>query len=77
MPITPDQIVAETRDMPSDVVVELVDRIMLQLHGAIEPSVEKAWSNEIHRRVDEIKSGKVKGIPGEEVSKEIRKIVGL
>ena len=77
MALTPDQIVAETRNMPSDMVVELVDRIMVQLHGGIEPSVEKAWRGEIHRRVEEIKTGKVKGIPGEEVSREIRKIVGL
>jgi hypothetical protein len=30
--------------------------------------VEEAWSEEIKRRVDEIRSGKVKMVPGEEMN---------
>lgn len=33
MPLTLDQIVEETRQLPADTVAELVDRIMLAKHG--------------------------------------------
>jgi putative addiction module component (TIGR02574 family) len=73
MPITLDEIVEETREMPAEVVAELVDRIMVAQHGGIEPSVAAAWKTETDRRIEEIQSGKVKGIPAEEVSARIRK----
>ena len=38
--------------------------------------METAWKTEVDRRVEEIQSGQVQGIPGEEVSARIRKIVG-
>ena len=75
MPITLDQIVEEARQLPSDVVAELIDRIMLARHGGIEPRVETAWGAEIHRRVAEIENGQVKGIPVEESLARIRKLI--
>jgi len=77
MPMTLDQIVEETRQLPADVVAELVDRIVLARHGGIEPEVEAAWKTEIDRRIEEIESGKVQGIPVEESLARIRKIAGL
>lgn len=75
MPITLDEIVEETRQLPVDIVIELVDRIMLARHGGIEPGVETAWKTEIHRRVEEIKSGKVRGVPVEESLARARQIL--
>lgn len=77
MPLTLDQIVEQTRQLPPDVVAELVDRIMLARHGGIEPEVEAVWRIEIHRRIDEIKTGKVQGIPVEESLARARKIAGV
>ena len=77
MPISIDQIVEETREMPPEVVSELIDRIMLARHGGIEPGVEKSWKREIDRRIAEIESGKVKGVPLEESLARARKIAGL
>ena len=77
MPITLDQIVEETREMPAEVVAELVDRIMVARHGGMEPSVTESWKAEIHRRIEEIDSGKVKGVPLEESLARARKIAGL
>ena len=76
MPMTVDQIVEETRLWPADVVAELVDRIMLAKHGGLAPEIDAAWRPVIARRVEEIRSGKEKGIPGDVVSARIRKIVG-
>jgi len=76
MPMTLDQIVEETRQLPTDVVAELVDRILLTRHGGIEADVAAAWKSEIDRRTNEIEEGKVQGIPVEESLARIRKIVG-
>lgn len=76
MPMTLDSIVEETRHLPADVVAELVDRILGARHGGVEPGIEQAWKDETHRRLAEIESGKVDGIPGEEVSARIRKKLG-
>jgi putative addiction module component (TIGR02574 family) len=77
MPITLDQIVEETRELPSETVAELVDRIMVARHGVVEPSVAAAWKTETDRRIAEIEAGKVKGVPLEESLARARKIAGL
>ena len=76
MPMTLDEIVEETRHMPPDVVAELVDRILVARHGAVEPDVATVWEKEIGKRIEDIETGKVKGIPVEESLARIRKIVG-
>ena len=77
MPMTLDQIVEETREMPAEVVAELVDRIMVARHGGVEPSVASSWIAETDRRIAEIESGKVKGVPLEDSLARARKIAGL
>jgi len=75
MPITLDQIVEETREMPPEVVAELIDRILVARHGGIEPEIEAAWKTEVDRRIAEIESGKVKGVSPKEVRARIKKIL--
>jgi len=46
----------------------LIDHLIKSLdEGPAEDGAEEAWSEEIKRRVDEIRSGKVEMIPGEQV----------
>jgi putative addiction module component (TIGR02574 family) len=75
MPMTLDQIVEETRHWPPEKISELMERLSKDLHAS-DPGIEAAWQTEIASRVEEIKSGKVEGIPGPEVSARVRKIVG-
>lgn len=72
--MTLDQIVAETRQWPPSQVAELVDRLATELQSDAE--VETAWRAETRRRVAEIESGRVEGVPGEIVSARIRQLVG-
>ena len=74
MPMTLDQIVEETRHWPPERIGELLDRLTEDLHSS-EPEIEAAWKSEIDRRIAEIESGKVKGVPAEEVSARIQKIL--
>ena len=77
MPMKLEEIVEQTRHLPSDVVAELIDRILLERHGGIEPEIEAAWKSEIARRIEEIETGKVEGIPVDQSLARIRKIAGL
>ena len=77
MPMTLDQIVEETRQMPSEVVAELVDRILIVRHGGLDTSVDSAWKAEARRRVAELESGRIQGVPLEESLARARKIAGL
>jgi putative addiction module component (TIGR02574 family) len=77
VPISLDQIVEETREMPAEVVAQLIDRIMVARHGGVAPGVAAAWKTETERRVADIEAGKVKGVPLEESLARARKIAGL
>ena len=74
MLITLDQIVEEARHWSPEQVGELVGRLTEDLHTS-DPETKSAWKTEIDRRVEEIQSGKVKGIPAAEVSARIQKIL--
>jgi len=74
--MTLDQIVEETRSWRPEQLSELLDRLTVMLHHASEPQVEQDWKREIRRRLAEIESGQVAGVPGEEVTARIRRIVG-
>lgn len=50
----------------------LIDRLIASLdEEPAEEGVEAAWDQEIKRRVDDIRSGRVKTIPGEQVLQEL------
>ena len=76
MQMTLDEIVEQTRELPGDVVAELVDRINAARFG-VEPAVTGAWKAETDRRIAEIESGKVQGVPLEESLARARRIAGL
>ena len=74
--MTVEQIVEEARGWPDEQVAELVDHLTLSLHQRMEPAVEAAWKQESRRRIAEIEIGQVSGVPGEEVSRRVRQIIG-
>jgi putative addiction module component (TIGR02574 family) len=50
----------------------LIDRLVETLDNEpAEEGVEAAWDEEIKRRMDDIRSGRVKTIPGEQVFREL------
>ena len=74
MPMTLDQIIEEARQWPVEQVAELVDRLTQQLQAT--PEIDAAWRSETRRRLAEIESAQVQGVPGEVVSDRVRRIVG-
>ncbi|MDD2708051.1 MAG: addiction module protein [Verrucomicrobiae bacterium] len=73
--MTLDQIVEEAHHLPATQVAELVDRLTLDLHHAVDPSIEEAWKKETQRRWNEIESGREKGVSSEEMKGRIRGIL--
>lgn len=50
----------------------LINRLIASLdEEPVEKGVQAAWDDEIKRRIDDIRSGRVRTIPGEDVLKEI------
>jgi putative addiction module component (TIGR02574 family) len=77
MPMTIDQVIAETKSWPEEQVETLFERFLLANYRLPAPDLDPAWAAEIKRRVEDMESGRVVGIPGDEVMARMRKIVGL
>ncbi|MFU8813573.1 MAG: addiction module protein [Balneolaceae bacterium] len=54
---------------------ELAKRLIESLDEHVDEDIEQAWIDEVRRRKEEIKSGKVTLIPGEQVHKEARNLL--
>ena len=61
----------EAMSLPVDIRSELIDKLLLSLNPA-QKEIDEMWAEVAEKRVDEIKSGKVKMIPGEEVFNKIK-----
>ena len=77
MPLTVEQIVEETRHWPPARLAELVDSLSVELHQGATPEVDTAWKQEARRRLAEIEDGVEQPVDGEEVSAQVRQIVGI
>ena len=75
MKATLEQVTTEALNLPSKDRAVLT-RALIQSFDeepADDPAdVEQAWHDEVNRRVEEIKSDRVKGIPAEEVFAKLR-----
>jgi len=69
-----EQIEAEARRLPRDERARLAEALISSLDE--EAEVERAWAIEIRRRVEELRSGAVEGIPADEVFAEIAELLG-
>jgi putative addiction module component (TIGR02574 family) len=73
MPKTLTEVTRDAADLPPPERLKLA-RILLDLSEAATESpedVQNAWDQEIERRLQELRSGKVKGVPLEEVKAKI------
>ena len=50
----------------------LAQRLLSSLDQEVDPAVDKLWLQEAERRLRELKSGKVAGIPAEKVVRKAR-----
>ncbi len=66
-----DELILMVESLPVDLKTMLVEKILNSLHPS-QKEIDALWAEEAENRVIEIKTGKAKTIPGDEVFKEIR-----
>ncbi len=76
MSLTIDQLAEEAMQLPSASRALLAERLVESLDFAETDEIQKLWAAEAIRRRDEIRSGRVQPIPGEQVLAEVRRLVG-
>ena len=69
MHLTADQIEIEALSLPREDRARILEALVASLQT--EPEVERAWDEEIRRRIRDIDSGVTELIPGEQVLKEV------
>ena len=73
MAIAPDTIEEKVLNWPAARRIKLAEKLMASVEDFATPEIEAAWNTEIESRVTEIRAGRVKGIPADEVMKKARK----
>ena len=61
--------------LPIDLKLELVDRLLESISSS-QKDIDELWKVEVERRVEDVRSGRVKTIPGEQVFAEIEERFG-
>lgn len=75
MSATVEQLIEEARSLSLEQRERLIAGLIRELDApgaASSDEIQRAWDTEIARRISEIESGKVKGIPAEEVFAKLR-----
>ncbi|VGO14306.1 hypothetical protein PDESU_02865 [Pontiella desulfatans] len=67
-----EKIYNEALDLPTDERLALVDRLLHIKTVPTETEIESAWIEESHRRLNNIREGKEKTIPGDAVFEEVQ-----
>ena len=66
-----NELISMVESLPVDIKTTLVEKILNSLHPS-QKEIDVLWAKVAERRVDEIKTGKVKTIPGDKVFREIQ-----
>jgi putative addiction module component (TIGR02574 family) len=72
MSMSVEQITDEVLVLPSEARALLADRLVESLDPAEDGYIHQLWATEARRRLDDVRSGRVKTIPGEEALARVR-----
>jgi len=71
MTLKTKELISMVESLPIDIKITLVEKILNSLHPS-QKEIDVLWAKEAEKRVKEIKTGKVKTIPGDKVFEEIQ-----
>lgn len=71
MALTFDQLEQEALALPNEQRAELAKHLWETLDATPEPEISDAWRVEVRQRLEELNSGKVTPIPGEDVMRRL------
>ena len=66
-----NELLSMAESLPIEIKIQLIDTLLNSLHPS-QSEIDKIWAKEAERRVDQIKSGEVKTINGEDVFKKVQ-----
>lgn len=75
MKLSVEQIADEALALPSEARALLADRLVESLDPTEDGYVRQLWAAEVRRRRDEVRSGRVQTIPGDEALARVRQAV--
>ena len=76
MSMNVEQIAEEALALPSEARALLADRLVESLDPAEDAEIRKLWIAEACRRRDDVRSGRVQTIPGDEALASVRRSFG-
>lgn len=75
MPMSLEKIFSEAKTLPNESKAILAEKLVASIEDNIDPQVTKSYLAEVKRRRDEIRSGKIVPINGEEGLAQVRAII--
>ena len=72
MSSTARKVLEEALNLPDEERADVAAALLESLDGPPDPGVEEAWREEIARRLQEVREGKVQLIPWQEVRRRLR-----
>ncbi|MGA2498167.1 MAG: addiction module protein [Tepidisphaeraceae bacterium] len=76
MSLTLSQLAKEAMLLPATSRAQLADQLVESMADADADEIRQLWAAEALRRRDEVRSGLVQPIPGEDVVADVRRMVG-
>ncbi|MCF8026689.1 MAG: addiction module protein [Desulfobacteraceae bacterium] len=73
MDIKNDNVIDKALSLPTEVRLELVDKLLASLNPPIDEEIEHLWAEEAEKRVSQIKEGRANLIHGDDMLANIRK----
>ncbi len=70
-----EQLTEEIMSMPNASSALLADKLVESLEFDTDPTIQAVWIDEAKRRKDEVRSGSVQTIPGEEALAQARRLI--
>jgi putative addiction module component (TIGR02574 family) len=75
MAVTMEKLTEEVLALPAEARALLADRLVESLDPLVDDDVRSSWAAEAARRRDEVRTAKVKAIPGEIAAAEVRSLL--
>ena len=72
MSITIEKLAEQAMNLPGESRARLADLLVESLDAETLTEIDRLWLSEAKRRGDEVRSGKVKTIPGDEALRRVR-----
>ena len=70
-----EELLQKALSLPDNERAELAGNLIASLDSNIDPDVDAAWQQEVARRWDEVRSGKVTTVPWDQVQREARTLL--